>query len=195
MNVVQTIRYARRILADRTTSKQEKALMLMHCVGDIHQPLHSTALFSRHLFPGGDRGGNSIPVLDQVHQSANVHEFWDELPGSNIEFATARTEALRLRNDPQFSALGKKAAILDEKTWLDESHRLALTAAYDRTVLSSLRAAEQTTSKLNKLEPITLSERYLAKARPISNRRLIESGYRLGALLKLVSPNAGKRQK
>ena len=30
---------------------------LFHLVGDIHQPLHCTALFSAEHFPKGDRGG------------------------------------------------------------------------------------------------------------------------------------------
>ena len=63
MNVVQVLRLARRLLADKSASDEKKAVMLcwvMHDVGDIHQPLHSTALYSQNLFPTGDRGGNSI---------------------------------------------------------------------------------------------------------------------------------------
>src|SRR5690349_1904960 len=50
MNVVQTIRLARRLLADKNTPDEKKAVMLCwiyHGVGDIHQPLHSCALFSK----------------------------------------------------------------------------------------------------------------------------------------------------
>src|SRR4029450_371927 len=72
MNAIQTIRLARSMLADDKISKSEKAIMLawlFHLVGDIHQPLHSTALFSQKLFPDGDRGGNLI----LTQQTRNLH--------------------------------------------------------------------------------------------------------------------------
>ncbi|MBI3866031.1 MAG: S1/P1 nuclease [Planctomycetia bacterium] len=62
-NVIQVIRAARKIIADTNTSGEDRALMLswlFHTVGDIHQPLHSTAFFSRELFPHGDKGGNKV---------------------------------------------------------------------------------------------------------------------------------------
>lgn len=42
----------------------ERALFaryLVHVAGDIHQPLHSVALFNE-TFPTGDRGGNSLKI-------------------------------------------------------------------------------------------------------------------------------------
>jgi len=49
--------------------------MLIHYVGDIHQPEHSTALVNSE-FPSGDRGGNSekIPSKSGVD---NLHFVWD----------------------------------------------------------------------------------------------------------------------
>lgn len=49
--------------------------MLIHYVGDIHQPEHSTALVNSE-FPNGDRGGNSekIPSKSGVD---NLHFVWD----------------------------------------------------------------------------------------------------------------------
>ncbi len=49
--------------------------MLIHYVGDVHQPEHSTALVNSE-FPNGDRGGNSekIPSKDGVN---NLHFVWD----------------------------------------------------------------------------------------------------------------------
>ena len=49
--------------------------MLLHIVGDIHQPLHSSSFFSQE-FPYGDRGGNSY----YVHYNGSVqkwHSIWD----------------------------------------------------------------------------------------------------------------------
>ena len=61
MNVVQAIRFARSECANSAASPESRAVLLawlFHTVGDIHQPLHGTAMFSPRLFPEGDRGGN-----------------------------------------------------------------------------------------------------------------------------------------
>src|SRR5262245_47018286 len=76
MNVIQTLRVARNMLVDPDVSDPDKAVMmtwLFHLVGDIHQPLHSSALFSQKLFPEGDRGGNDI----KTKQRGNLHSLWD----------------------------------------------------------------------------------------------------------------------
>jgi len=50
----------------RTGTDEEEAIYLawlMRLVGDIHQPLHCTAVFSEQC-PNGDKGGNDafIPI-------------------------------------------------------------------------------------------------------------------------------------
>ena len=65
MNAVQTIRLARRQLAAPPSDDAQAAIWLcwlLHDVGDLHQPLHSTAMFAEKLFPQGDKGGNSVPT-------------------------------------------------------------------------------------------------------------------------------------
>lgn len=60
-NIIQAIAYCRKIIASDVPPSQ-KALAyswLFHLVGDLHQPMHSTALFSER-FPDGDRGGNQF---------------------------------------------------------------------------------------------------------------------------------------
>jgi hypothetical protein len=57
----------------------ERALFaryLVHLVGDIHQPLHSVALFNK-TFPKGDAGGNLLKLLLANGTSSNFHSFWD----------------------------------------------------------------------------------------------------------------------
>jgi len=48
----------------RTGTDEEKEIYLtwlLHLIGDIHQPLHCTAVFSEQ-FPNGDKGGNDAFV-------------------------------------------------------------------------------------------------------------------------------------
>lgn len=49
---------------------------MTHVVGDMHQPLHSVALFNG-TYPSGDRGGNSIKIIMPNRNSQNLHSFWD----------------------------------------------------------------------------------------------------------------------
>src|SRR5262249_55724674 len=81
MNIVQVIPFARRELANNQASPEHRALLLawlFHDVGDIHQPLHSSALYSVNLFPDGDRGGNLI----NTRQARNLHALWDQAGSS-----------------------------------------------------------------------------------------------------------------
>ncbi|HEY7328720.1 MAG TPA: S1/P1 nuclease [Gemmataceae bacterium] len=64
---------------------EEKALYmtwLFHLVGDIHQPLHCTAVFSER-FPEGDRGGN-LALIRISSKPLNLHFFWDGLLGRGL---------------------------------------------------------------------------------------------------------------
>ncbi len=183
MNVVQTIRLARRLLTDKQTPDEKKAVMLcwiFHDVGDIHQPLHASALFAEKLFPIGDKGGNAI----KTEQRQNLHAVWDQFLGNRANFRTARNRAIEIVNDPVQKKIGTDAASkLDEKVWMDESHTLAESTAYDSEVVGYLRGYVTETQA----PPIKLTERYLKEGGRVSEQRVIEAGYRLGAVLKEVA--------
>jgi hypothetical protein len=60
---------------------------LLHLGGDVHQPLHTAALFSKQ-FPDGDRGGNLAYIV--LHSGANkteLHSMWDGLLGKSTSAA------------------------------------------------------------------------------------------------------------
>lgn len=181
MNVVQAIRFARTTAANKHASPQDRALLLawvFHTVGDIHQPLHAAALFSPRLFPEGDRGGNSIKTL----QNGNLHSLWDGFPGRDDSYRGARDQAITYVEDATLSAVGKQArARLDEVAWRDESYTLAKSAVYDAEVLGALRKMEAGSGAA---EEISLSDAYLMAGGRVAEPRLVQAGYRLGAVLK-----------
>jgi S1/P1 Nuclease len=83
---------------------------VFHTVGDIHQPLHATAMFSPRLFPDGDRGGNSI----KTRQAGNLHSLWDGFPGRTDTYRGARNRALGDMAEKDLAMLGGEAAtVLD----------------------------------------------------------------------------------
>ena len=60
----------------------------------MHQPLHSTAMFSDY-FPNGDRGGNQIPLA----RGRNLHSLWDNLLGRQHYLRNVDREVAELRAD------------------------------------------------------------------------------------------------
>jgi hypothetical protein len=181
MNAIQVIGFARKECADPDADAATRAVLLcwmFHNIGDIHQPLHSTALFSRRLFSDGDRGGNAV----LTRQAGNLHSLRDRFPGGTANFRTARNRAIEALANPDLTALGVVAAdVLDEKEWVTESHYLAVVAAYDPEVMVALRAMEDGAGTVAQIE---LSEDYLRAGGRIANRRVVQAGYRLGAVLK-----------
>jgi len=49
--------------------------VLIHVVGDLHQPLHSSAFYSKD-YPNSDFGGNLYRVQYQG-KTQNWHKLWD----------------------------------------------------------------------------------------------------------------------
>ena len=50
---------------------------LIHYVGDIHQPLHTTARVNEQ-WPKGDKGGNDFK-LPAKYRANNLHAVWDKV--------------------------------------------------------------------------------------------------------------------
>lgn len=51
--------------------------LVIHYVGDIHQPLHSTAEVNS-TYPNGDAGGN-LEKVPSVNGISNLHSVWDSV--------------------------------------------------------------------------------------------------------------------
>jgi len=187
MNAIQTIRLARKTLAAGATDAAEAAVWfcwLLHDIGDIHQPLHSTAMFSTKLFPEGDKGGNSVPT----QQGFNLHALWDEFVGDWATFAMARDRAVELAGREGMAGLRPDAADpLDETTWLDESRQLADTAVYTTELLGYLRVYATRSDTQQPLSPVRLSEEYLTTGVRVSTVRVAQAGFRLGAVLGAIA--------
>src|SRR5262249_19749519 len=81
-SVLNTYEEFLRQVRDPATPIEDRAVALswiFHQSGDIHQPLHAVARFSRAL-PNGDRGGNEARVPISRSSGAeftNLHAFWD----------------------------------------------------------------------------------------------------------------------
>jgi hypothetical protein len=152
------------------TEKAVSLTWIFHLTGDVHQPLHATALFSSE-FPNGDKGGNDFKIMpEEGAKIINLHSFWDGIIIGSDNFQQVKNEAIRIRNnanlqrknlaelkDPDFTNWAKK-----------ESFNLAHDVSYDKGALKS---------------GSTLTQAYRDKAKEAGERRMVLAGYRLADLL------------
>ena len=77
---LQVMSMAHKVLTQNMNNNSaERALLaryVVHLAGDIHQPLHSIALFNS-TYPKGDLGGNLEKVVITNGSTSNFHAFWD----------------------------------------------------------------------------------------------------------------------
>ncbi len=170
-----------------STDKNAQALalrLIIHFVGDIHQPLHCATRFSEAL-PDGDRGGNLFSIRirgnDGKLKKSNLHSYWDSgigtfpptgpnftpPPLSRIPAAVALAVVNNPDTDPDLN--------LDDpfsfSAWADESHALALDFGYKGAKVGRKPNAA-----------------YNRKAVRVARKRVAWGGYRLAALLNEIWP-------
>lgn len=81
VNSIEIMKIATKTLkANIMRNSAERALFaryVVHLAGDIHQPLHSVALYNL-TYPKGDLGGNLLKVkLKNGTSNNNFHSYWD----------------------------------------------------------------------------------------------------------------------
>jgi S1/P1 Nuclease len=184
MNVIQAIKNSSRIVSDSTAPAELRSVhlcWLLHLVGDAHQPLHSTALFTRERFPQGDHGGNYL----NIEHDYTLHGFWDDQVSTEQPYETIRRLAHDVGQNRELAAAGEQAAAsLDPGVWIDEGHQLAIQYVYTPEVLAKV-AAREGHSHLGALHP---AESYYQNAETASERQAVIAGHRLARLLQQLLP-------
>lgn len=128
--------------------------MLVHLVGDLHQPMHTG-----HL---SDRGGNSVPVRFFGRES-NLHAVWDSsLPEAAHKWSYTEWQNQLDRLTEEEVARIQSGTPFD---WFEESNAIC-------------REIYVATS-----EGSDLSYDYIATYAPVIERQLLRGGHRLAGLL------------
>ncbi len=128
--------------------------MLIHLVGDLHQPMHTG-----HL---SDRGGNSVPVRFFGRES-NLHAVWDSsLPEAAHKWSYTEWQNQLDRLTEEEVARIQSGTPFD---WFEESNAICR-EIYVATPEGS-----------------DLSYDYIAKYAPVIERQLLRGGHRLAGLL------------
>jgi hypothetical protein len=176
--------------------RQAEALMLViHLVGDLHQPLHCAT--------NNDAGGNCVPVTffgEAPHRTGdrygpNLHAVWDTQIIRRIvghHGASWFADRLEQRFHSQFTTWQREQ--VDLGRWALESH-----AAAERTAYGALPAAipvephtrdadcRSVSATLLKLHE-RLGEQYQDAAAPVVEEQLAKAGIRLAMLLNQLWP-------
>lgn len=167
-NVVWAISQSLRVLNSKRATDFEKAMflrLLIHFVGDIHQPLHCTSFYSKS-FPQGDKGGTLYPVISP--HGNNLHVVWDRGLGYFKRYtgkdriarmAKAIEKKYPMENFRQQMKIDKPAQ------WANECYQLSKKRAYTIP------------------EKSVLSEQYIQEGQQLTQAQLALAGYRLAEML------------
>ncbi len=145
-----------KILKDKNSSTADKRFylkMLVHLVGDMHQPMH--------IGQSEDKGGNTIQV--QWHgRGSNLHRVWDEnlIEKWGMSYVELADNAKHLSKE-QIKAI-QKGSVID---WMYDTHKLT------KQVYGSVKSGDK------------LRYRYSYDYFPIVREQLQKGGLRLAKLL------------
>lgn len=157
VNVYTKINFLVKELKNKKLAKEKKQLylrLLIHFVGDVHQPMHAGRK--------SDLGGNTIKV-SWFSEPSNMHRVWDE---NLIEFQQlSYTEYTKAINHPTL-ALKKKWQTQPLSDWIYESYEIS----------------EQLHTEIKQPDQ-KLSYQYNFDHIATVNQRLLQGGVRLAALL------------
>ncbi|MGO8837550.1 MAG: S1/P1 nuclease [Limisphaerales bacterium] len=158
-------------LSDTNADPELRAAMLsylIHLVGDMHQPLHCTSLFTA-AYPKGDRGGNDFYVKPAQH-GVRLHGIWDDLLGSSPNPRTQWNYAIEIEAKYPRASLPELTAHPTPKEWSLECRELAIKRGYMGGELPGSTSADTAPA---------LPAGYLKGAKAVAERQAALAGYRL----------------
>jgi hypothetical protein len=165
--VLDAIARFRAALKDPATppaARKEALMFVIHFVGDMHQPLHSS--------DNKDKGGNDVHVSLDGRQT-NLHSVWDTAMlsrmGKEDELYPGLLKEAR-KNRKNWS----KGTV---ESWAEESHQIAVDVTYGKLPVRPVAGTPNTTT------PIQLDAAYEQAADPAIRVQIEKAGDRLARVL------------
>ena len=177
----------------RDVDKARHLAFLVHLVGDLHQPLHSTSVHDNHQ-PAGNLGGNAFKLKGKWR---NMHALWDDGCGylSELNDINPHGEEKKSLSKKEIKRIKKFSKSLmkeyprehfsvyniqqlDPDFWALESHKLAIKYGY-KGVNEIKEDGYEKWIRSND-EP---SDLYLQNGQKVVKERLALAGYRLAEIL------------
>lgn len=163
--------------------------LLLHIIGDLHQPLHAIDCVSK-LFRGGDLGGGLVKVKmegPQGEKITSLHQLWDSVAGSKMKSWPDLTEAEVVEQARELMERYPRVRLFDEfedesevdlKKVAEQSHRIAIKDVY----------AEFDWKTLDKdFLPYRPSPEYIAESALIAEKQIVRGGHRLARMLRYIA--------
>lgn len=163
INAIWAIEKSNRLLMNTYAGAYDKGIafrVLLHVVGDLHQPLHAATKVSIDL-PQGDRGGNLV-LLPHFPMAKNLHMYWDRGGGLLAKKHYTHGQIKKMAHD--LTSRYPCSQVQADETplkWAEESHKIAVTTVYQ----------------------LPINEHYQQKTQHITERRISQAGCRLALLL------------
>ncbi len=185
-NIVTALEENVNILKTSTdqNAKAQALRLIIHFVGDIHQPLHCATRVDATNHDG-DRGGNLVSLTvtgaNGQPKKTNLHSYWDggigNFPPTGANFAPPPLSKIpaaankAMLGNPATAAGVKLNQPMNYSGWADESFKFAKDVAY-----KGIKNGSKPTAAYN------------TRALKVANQRVAWGGYRLAALLNSIWP-------
>jgi hypothetical protein len=180
-NIVTALDEYRALMLDPKTTAAEKSVALcwiLHLAGDIHQPLHCVAYFSKE-YPTGDLGGN-LRWVNDGRGPINLHAYWDNLLGRESTYAEVKTTAeLLSRKDYERDKYVKELARTKFMEWAEKGAVLAWKHVYLEGKLPGLMIPADAQAQEKKQAAPALPEGYGQASAQVARRQAALAGHRL----------------
>ncbi len=155
-DIITAIAHCREVIADEHSSDADKAFylkLLVHFIGDLHQPLH--------IGRAEDRGGNDI-MVQWFYNDTNLHSVWDSKLINFYGMSYTELSNTLPKIDKKIRKQLQSGTVLD---WVKESRELAV------DVYNSVESEEN------------LRYRYHYVWWPTVEQQLLKGGLRLARVL------------
>jgi hypothetical protein len=170
-DVLYGIGQCEKFLSDTNAPPQQRAAylaLLIHFVGDMHQPLHCCS-FVNDTYPQGDKGGNDFYVKPGS-RGIRLHSLWDGLLGTSGKPLAHLNYAIQIESDHPRKSLQELTKDTTPKAWSLESRSVAVEKVYLRGELKGSTSADTAP---------TLPEGYTKAAKSVAEHQAALAGYRL----------------
>jgi len=170
--ITQQIQRSRAVLQSARTTQAQRSdavRILVHLLGDLHQPLH--------MIDNDDRGGNDFYVrLPRQKTPRRLHEVWDT---SLVRMNLRRTGVSRYATTLVTRFEGERDALQSGtvEQWASETHALALKYAYLSLPNFVCRL------KIESSDAGTLPIEYVEAGRTVVEKQLAKAGMRMAIVL------------
>lgn len=164
-----------RTASARDADKAVAIAWIMHLVGDLHQPLHTSARVTDEE-PKGDQGGNLFLLTAKGtprDKQVNLHWYWDSIVGRNVAYNDKSSEreyieqlASKFVKKHPFASVEGQLKVGDFDSLQKESFALNPTDVFSADLI---RFSEP-------------SKKYRQRAFAVAERQLTLAGYRMGEL-------------